>query len=263
MYERFSESARQVIVFATQEARARKAAYVGTEHLLAGVLGAEQRFGSIVLDLGLSLERVRARLPDGVAPGEQPPPAQRIGFSARAKTALEHALRESQAVDRLRIEPGDILLGLLRVDEGTAMEILLALEVPLERLRHAVLGFAAAPEASVARRPRSRGEERFLEDVAKARRLTAQEEVDLARRIESGDASAKHVIVESNLHLVVSVAEEFRDSGRPFLQLVQQGTLGLVRAAEQYDHRTGSRFSEHATAWVRQAIARFVAGPRG
>ena len=79
----------------------------------------------------------------------------------------------------------------------------------------------------------------FLKDIGKVRLLTAQEEVDLARRIERGDLDAKQKMVESNLRLVVSIAKNYRNQGLPFLDLIQEGTLGLVRAAEKFDYRKG------------------------
>jgi len=99
----------------------------------------------------------------------------------------------------------------------------------------------------------------FLKDIGKVRLLTAAEEVDLAKRIERGDLSAKEKMVESNLRLVVSIAKNYRNQGLPFLDLIQEGTLGLVRAAEKFDYRKGFKFSTYATWWIRQAIARALA----
>ena len=99
----------------------------------------------------------------------------------------------------------------------------------------------------------------FLKDIGRVRLLTAQEELDLARRIERGDFDAKQKMVESNLRLVVSIAKNYRNQGLPFLDLIQEGTLGLVRAAEKFDYRKGFKFSTYATWWIRQAIARALA----
>jgi RNA polymerase primary sigma factor len=99
----------------------------------------------------------------------------------------------------------------------------------------------------------------FLKDIGKARLLTAVEEVGLAKRIERGDLDAKQKMVESNLRLVVSIAKNYRNQGLPFLDLIQEGTLGLVRAAEKFDYRKGFKFSTYATWWIRQAIARALA----
>jgi RNA polymerase primary sigma factor len=99
----------------------------------------------------------------------------------------------------------------------------------------------------------------FLKDIGKARLLTAQEEVDLAKRIERGDVDAKQKMVESNLRLVVSIAKNYRNQGLPFLDLIQEGTIGLVRAAEKFDYRKGFKFSTYAVWWIRQAVARALA----
>jgi RNA polymerase primary sigma factor len=99
----------------------------------------------------------------------------------------------------------------------------------------------------------------FLKDIGKVRLLTAQEEVDLSKRIERGDLDAKQKMVESNLRLVVSIAKNYRNQGLPFLDLIQEGTLGLVRAAEKFDYRRGFKFSTYATWWIRQAVARALA----
>jgi RNA polymerase primary sigma factor len=99
----------------------------------------------------------------------------------------------------------------------------------------------------------------FLKDIGKARLLTAHEEVELAKRIWRGDMNAKQKMVESNLRLVVSIAKNYRNQGLPFLDLIQEGTIGLVRAAEKYDYRKGFKFSTYATWWIRQGVARAVA----
>jgi RNA polymerase primary sigma factor len=99
----------------------------------------------------------------------------------------------------------------------------------------------------------------FLKDIGKVPLLTAAQEVELAKRIEQGDHSAKQAMVEANLRLVVSIAKRYRNQGLPFLDLIQEGTLGLVRAAEKFDWRKGYKFSTYATWWIRQAVARAIA----
>jgi RNA polymerase primary sigma factor len=99
----------------------------------------------------------------------------------------------------------------------------------------------------------------FLKAIGRVRLLRAQEEVELAKRIERGDLNAKQKMVESNLRLVVSIAKNYRHQGLPFLELIQEGTIGLVRAVEKFDYRKGYKFSTYASWWIRQAIARAVA----
>jgi RNA polymerase primary sigma factor len=99
----------------------------------------------------------------------------------------------------------------------------------------------------------------FLKDIGKVPLLTAAQEVELAKRIERGDHTAKQAMVEANLRLVVSIAKRYRNQGLPFLDLIQEGTIGLVRAAEKFDHRKGFKFSTYATWWIRQAVARALA----
>ena len=99
----------------------------------------------------------------------------------------------------------------------------------------------------------------FLKDIGKVDLLTAAQEVELAKRIERGDHAAKQAMVEANLRLVVSIAKKYRNQGLPFLDLIQEGTIGLVRAAEKFDYRKGFKFSTYATWWIRQAVARALA----
>jgi RNA polymerase primary sigma factor len=99
----------------------------------------------------------------------------------------------------------------------------------------------------------------FLKDIGKVELLTAAQEVELAKRIERGDHRAKQEMVEANLRLVVSIAKRYRNQGLPFLDLIQEGTIGLVRAAEKFDWRKGYKFSTYATWWIRQAVARALA----
>jgi len=99
----------------------------------------------------------------------------------------------------------------------------------------------------------------FLADVGRHKLLTAAEEVMLAKRIERGDPTAKRRMIESNLRLVVSIAKGYRGLGVPFLDLIQEGTLGLNRAVEKFDWRRGYKFSTYATWWIRQSVQRAVA----
>jgi RNA polymerase primary sigma factor len=96
----------------------------------------------------------------------------------------------------------------------------------------------------------------FLRDISQRPLLTAAQEVDLAKRIEKGDTAAKNRMIESNLRLVVSNAKRYRGLGLPFLDLIQEGIIGLIRAVEKFDHRRGFKFSTYATWWIRQAMQR-------
>jgi RNA polymerase primary sigma factor len=99
----------------------------------------------------------------------------------------------------------------------------------------------------------------FLADIGRHKLLTAAEEVMLAKAIERGDLIAKRRMIESNLRLVVSIAKGYRGLGVPFLDLIQEGTLGLNRAVEKFDWRRGYKFSTYATWWIRQSVQRAVA----
>jgi len=99
----------------------------------------------------------------------------------------------------------------------------------------------------------------FLKGIGKVPLLTRPQELALAKGIERGELDAKQKMVESNLRLVVAYAKNYRNRGLPFLDLIQEGTIGLVRAAEKYDYRKGFKFSTYATWWIRQALARALA----
>jgi RNA polymerase primary sigma factor len=99
----------------------------------------------------------------------------------------------------------------------------------------------------------------FLADLGRHKLLTAPQEVILAKKIERGDLVAKRQMIESNLRLVVSIAKRYRGLGVPFLDLIQEGTLGLSRAVEKFDWRRGYKFSTYATWWIRQAVQRSIA----
>ena len=99
----------------------------------------------------------------------------------------------------------------------------------------------------------------YLQEIGKVPLLSSQEEIELAKRIEDDDQDAKRMLVEANLRLVVSIAKRYMGRGMSFLDLIQEGNLGLIRAVEKFDHRRGFKFSTYATWWIRQAISRAIA----
>ena len=99
----------------------------------------------------------------------------------------------------------------------------------------------------------------YLKEIGRVPLLTADQEIDLAHRIENGDEDAKKQLVEANLRLVVSIAKRYVGRGMLFLDLIQEGNLGLMKAVEKFDYRKGFKFSTYATWWIRQAITRAIA----
>ncbi len=99
----------------------------------------------------------------------------------------------------------------------------------------------------------------YLKEIGKVPLLTADEEIELAKRMEEGDEEAKHRLSEANLRLVVSIAKRYVGRGMLFLDLIQEGNLGLIKAVDKFDYRKGYKFSTYATWWIRQAITRAIA----
>ncbi len=99
----------------------------------------------------------------------------------------------------------------------------------------------------------------YLKEIGKVPLLSAEEEIDLAQRMEEGDEEAKKRLAEANLRLVVSIAKRYVGRGMLFLDLIQEGNLGLIKAVEKFDYRKGYKFSTYATWWIRQAITRAIA----
>ncbi|HUA47879.1 MAG TPA: RNA polymerase sigma factor RpoD [Solirubrobacteraceae bacterium] len=99
----------------------------------------------------------------------------------------------------------------------------------------------------------------YLRSIGRVQLLTAEQEVTLARRIERGDMEAKQRMIEANLRLVVSIAKSYLGRGLTFLDLIQEGSMGLIRAVEKFDYRRGYKFSTYATWWIRQAVTRAIA----
>ena len=172
-----------------------------------------------------------------------------------ARNLLE-AARESGSVSAEEIA---LALDELDLDAGQIDDVYHA----LDELQVEILGVeGVADEPSLEQEVREVSTDSlqlFLKDIGRVELLTAAQEVELAKRIERGDHRAKQQMVEANLRLVVSIAKKYRNQGLPFLDLIQEGTIGLVRAAEKFDYRKGFKFSTYATWWIRQAVARALA----
>ena len=118
---------------------------------------------------------------------------------------------------------------------------------------------AAAPKLDLTVEPSLDSLRLYLREIGKVPLLTADQEVSLAKRIERGDERAKQHMIEANLRLVVSIAKGYLGRGLTFLDLIQEGSLGLIRAVEKFDYRKGYKFSTYATWWIRQAVTRAIA----
>jgi RNA polymerase primary sigma factor len=120
-------------------------------------------------------------------------------------------------------------------------------------------GQAKKPELDLTVEPSLDSLRLYLRSIGRVELLTADLEIELARRIEKGDMVAKRHMVEANLRLVVSIAKGYLGRGLGFLDLIQEGSLGLIRAVEKFDYRRGYKFSTYATWWIRQAVTRAIA----
>jgi RNA polymerase primary sigma factor len=128
-----------------------------------------------------------------------------------------------------------------------------------QRVEAAAAGRAKKAELDLTVEPSLDSLRLYLRSIGKVELLTAAQEVELAKRIERGDMLAKRQMVEANLRLVVSIAKGYLGRGLSFLDLIQEGSLGLIRAVEKFDYRRGYKFSTYATWWIRQAVTRAIA----
>ena len=178
-----------------------------------------------------------------------------------ATDEAQRLLESGQQAGRLDADEIALALDELGLDAAQLDEFYAALDEAQIEVVHADDQAEPEPEpaAAVSGEITTDSLQLFLKDIGKVPLLTAAQEVELAKRIERGDHSAKQAMVEANLRLVVSIAKRYRNQGLPFLDLIQEGTIGLVRAAEKFDYRKGFKFSTYATWWIRQAVARAIA----
>ncbi|MGI6118171.1 MAG: RNA polymerase sigma factor RpoD [Bilifractor sp.] len=159
---------------------------------------------------------------------------------------------ETHGVDVLRVpqdENGDSDEDLLIASDDEEMNLDKEEEIDMEKIDLSV------PEGVSIEDP----VRMYLKEIGKVPLLTAEEEVELAKRMEAGDEEAKKRLAEANLRLVVSIAKRYVGRGMLFLDLIQEGNLGLLKAVEKFDYRKGYKFSTYATWWIRQAITRAIA----
>ena len=160
--------------------------------------------------------------------------------------ALQEADLTTEQIEEVYSRISDVGIEILEHDESDDD----VLEEPPEETVEHVERPAAATDDSL---------RMYLRDIGRIPLLSAAEEVSLAKRMERGDMEAKSRLVEANLRLVVSIAKRYLGRGLSFLDLIQEGNLGLIRAVEKFDYRRGYKFSTYATWWIRQAVTRAIA----
>jgi RNA polymerase primary sigma factor len=208
-----------------------------TANALAGVMEELELSGEQTQDLLSYLEEHGIEV---LAPGESEPELQAGGSAASADTDGHPLITRPEALASAR-EGGE-------EDEG---EHVRELHTHLEELKR--------PEVDLTVEPSLDSLRLYLRSIGRVPLLSAEEEVALAKRIERGDIAAKQHMVEANLRLVVSIAKGYVGRGLTLLDLIQEGSLGLIRAVEKFDYRRGYKFSTYATWWIRQAVTRSLA----
>ena len=177
-------------------------------------------------------------------------------------TPLRDLLEDAEArgsVDADEVEAAIAGLDLTEEDEADLRRQLDDLEVEVVAVRAAEPEVVEAPPRWYHTAATTNGLDLYLAEIGRTPLLTKSEEQRLARLIEQGDEAAKRHMVEANLRLVVSIAKKYRGHGVPFVDLIQEGTLGLVRAVEKFEWQRDLKFSTYATWWIRQAVQRAVA----
>ncbi|MGL6279537.1 MAG: sigma-70 family RNA polymerase sigma factor [Gaiella sp.] len=182
--------------------------------------------------------------------------AQEKGFLTfdEVATALEDVELTKEQVEDFTAYLADQSIELVEGEQHKTLPFEPAPAVPAEEEAK-----AAAPKLDLTVEPSLDSLRLYLREIGKVPLLTADQEVALAKRIERGDMAAKQHMIEANLRLVVSIAKGYLGRGLSFLDLIQEGSLGLIRAVEKFDHRKGFKFSTYATWWIRQAVTRAIA----
>jgi RNA polymerase primary sigma factor len=196
-------------------------------------------------ELGPKIEEVKALIEKGKSKG--------VLTYTEVMDALQGVDLSPDQIDDLYQKLAD--MGIEVIEEGKeeveALEREHAVETPEEETR----GEIAVPEGITLDDP----VRMYLKEIGRVPLLSSEDEVELARRIERGDEEAKRRLAEANLRLVVSIAKKYVGRGMLFLDLIQEGNLGLIKAVEKFDYRKGYKFSTYATWWIRQAITRAIA----
>ena len=158
--------------------------------------------------------------------------------------------------DKSDLDDDDLDIALLETEDGDVSLSVLGEELPPDDLEDEVIDLdLSVPEGVGIDDP----VRMYLKEIGRVPRLSAEEEVRLAKRMEQGDEEAKKQLAEANLRLVVSIAKRYVGRGMLFLDLIQEGNLGLIKAVEKFDYGKGFKFSTYATWWIRQAITRAIA----
>src|SRR5436190_798304 len=173
------------------------------------------------------------------------PEVLELGEAAEQTGSLRYA-ELAELLEVLRLEPLEVD-AVYRFLEQRGIEVLEPQPEPQQAP-------APPPPQPIAHETTTDALQLFLRDAGRHPLLTAAQEVELAKRIERGDGGAKQTMIQSNLRLVVSIAKNYRNQGLPFLDLIQEGTLGLIRAVEKFDWRRGYEFSTYATWWIGQPV---------
>jgi RNA polymerase primary sigma factor len=174
-------------------------------------------------------------------------------------SCLEEAEASKEQVLELRSYLEEHGIEVVEADGKLTRPALGSVEAPSQEVGGSVPAARPTVEVDLTVEPSLDSLRLYLRSIGRVGLLTAEQEVMLARRIERGDMSAKQHMIEANLRLVVSIAKSYLGRGLTFLDLIQEGSMGLIRAVEKFDYRRGYKFSTYATWWIRQAVTRAIA----